>query len=259
MNASVEVATETPDADLGFFGLMALVGLYVGVIPVAIGMLWLPWIRRIDPRYVQFLMALTLGLLGFLAIDALARGHGLRGPGVAGLRRRGARVPRGGDRVPRARGGGRAPARHRGEGEGRGCGAVAAGVPRGARHRPAQPRRGPGHRLLVRHRLAGAWRRADRGLRAAQHHRGTRHSRAGGQGEGSVAGQPAPVRRAWPAGRAAGGPRRVDRGVGLQPQPRRVHVRPRRRRHRPGDRADRAVDPRLRGPPAAPARRRAAW
>jgi hypothetical protein len=28
-------------------GLMALIGLYVGVIPVAIGMLWLPWMRRI--------------------------------------------------------------------------------------------------------------------------------------------------------------------------------------------------------------------
>ena len=50
VNDSIEVAAETPDADLGFFGLMALVGLYVGVIPVAIGMLWLPWIRRIDPR-----------------------------------------------------------------------------------------------------------------------------------------------------------------------------------------------------------------
>jgi zinc transporter ZupT len=81
VNASVDVAAETPDADLGFFGLMALVGLYVGVIPVAIGMLWLPWIRRIDPRYVQFLMALTLGLLGFLAIDALLEGTDFAGQG----------------------------------------------------------------------------------------------------------------------------------------------------------------------------------
>ena len=48
---SIEVAAETPDADLGFYGLMALIGLYVGVIPVAIGMLWLPWVRRIDPRW----------------------------------------------------------------------------------------------------------------------------------------------------------------------------------------------------------------
>ena len=71
---SIEVAAETPDADLGFYGLMALVGLYVGVIPVAIGMLWLPWIRRIDPRLIQFVLALTVGLLAFLGIDALLEG-----------------------------------------------------------------------------------------------------------------------------------------------------------------------------------------
>ncbi len=81
VNASIDVAAETPDADLGFFGLMALVGLYVGVIPVAIGMLWLPWMRRIDPRYVQFLLALTLGLLAFLGIDALLEGTEFAGEG----------------------------------------------------------------------------------------------------------------------------------------------------------------------------------
>jgi hypothetical protein len=28
---------------------MALLGVYVGVIPIALGMLWLPWMRRV-PR-----------------------------------------------------------------------------------------------------------------------------------------------------------------------------------------------------------------
>ena len=78
---SIDVAAETPAADLGFFGLMALVGLYVGVIPVGIGMLWLPWVRSIDPRWVQFLLALTLGLLGFLGIDALLEGTDFAGSG----------------------------------------------------------------------------------------------------------------------------------------------------------------------------------
>src|ERR687893_1139823 len=72
--ASIEVAGETPESDAGFYGLMGLIGLYVGVIPVAIGMLWLPWIRRIDPRWIQFLLALTIGLLAFLGIDALLEG-----------------------------------------------------------------------------------------------------------------------------------------------------------------------------------------
>jgi zinc transporter ZupT len=71
---AIDVAAETPEADVGFYGLMALVGLYVGLIPVAIGMLWLPWIRRIDPRWVQFVLALTVGLLAFLGIDALLEG-----------------------------------------------------------------------------------------------------------------------------------------------------------------------------------------
>ena len=71
---TIAVAAETPATDSGFFGLMALLGLYVGIIPVALGMLWLPFIRRIDPRWVQALLALTVGLLLFLAIDAVQAG-----------------------------------------------------------------------------------------------------------------------------------------------------------------------------------------
>ena len=79
--APIEVAAETPDAGVGFFGLLALIGLYVGVIPVAIGMLWLPWLRSVDKRLVQFLMALTIGLLGFLGLDALLEGQEFAGQG----------------------------------------------------------------------------------------------------------------------------------------------------------------------------------
>jgi zinc transporter ZupT len=82
VDASVEVAAETPEADVGFYSLMALIGLYVGIIPVAIGMLWLPWIRRIDHRWVQFLLALTVGLLAFLGIDALLEGTEIAGGGA---------------------------------------------------------------------------------------------------------------------------------------------------------------------------------
>ena len=71
---AIDVAAETPEADSGFYGLMALLGIYVGVIPVALGMLWLPFVRRIDLRWVQLLLALTIGLLAFLAIDAVQEG-----------------------------------------------------------------------------------------------------------------------------------------------------------------------------------------
>ncbi|HEV2874829.1 MAG TPA: ZIP family metal transporter [Thermoleophilaceae bacterium] len=82
---TIDVAVETPDADLGFYGLMALIGLYVGVIPVAIGMLWLPWVRTVDARWIRFLLAFTVGLLAFLGIDALLEGTELAGTGPEAL------------------------------------------------------------------------------------------------------------------------------------------------------------------------------
>jgi zinc transporter, ZIP family len=74
VTAEIPVAAETPEADLGFFGLMALLGIYVGVIPVSLGMLWLPFIRRIDARWIGALIAFTVGLLALLAIDAALEG-----------------------------------------------------------------------------------------------------------------------------------------------------------------------------------------
>ena len=65
----IPVAVATPDPS-GFLGLMALLGVYVGVIPVALGMLWLPWLRRVPPTLVQVLMSVTVGLLVWLALDA---------------------------------------------------------------------------------------------------------------------------------------------------------------------------------------------
>jgi zinc transporter, ZIP family len=77
----IAAAVETPAGDLGFFGLMALLGVYVGVIPVALGMLWLPWIRRIPRGALRVVMALTVGLLAFLAIDATLEGLELAAEG----------------------------------------------------------------------------------------------------------------------------------------------------------------------------------
>jgi zinc transporter, ZIP family len=77
----IAVAVETPDNDLSFFGLMALLGIYVGVIPVALGMLWLPWVRQIPAGWLRAVMALTVGLLAFLAIDATLEGLELSGEG----------------------------------------------------------------------------------------------------------------------------------------------------------------------------------
>lgn len=67
----IAIAAETPKADSGYFVTFALIGLYVGVLPVAIGLLWLPFLKRLDRRWIHFALALTAGLLVFLAVEAL--------------------------------------------------------------------------------------------------------------------------------------------------------------------------------------------
>jgi zinc transporter, ZIP family len=65
--AAVEARGASPRGFLGY----ALIGLLVGVVPVALGLAWLPSLRRADARWLASFMALTAGLLSFLALDAL--------------------------------------------------------------------------------------------------------------------------------------------------------------------------------------------
>lgn len=67
----IVVATETPRPDMRYFLVFTLIGLYVGVLPVAIGLLWLPFLKRLERRWIHFALALTAGLLVFLAVEAL--------------------------------------------------------------------------------------------------------------------------------------------------------------------------------------------
>jgi zinc transporter, ZIP family len=67
----IAAAVETPGASVkGFLGY-GLIGFLVGVVPIALGLLWLPSLRRADPRWLVAFMALTAGLLTFLGIEAL--------------------------------------------------------------------------------------------------------------------------------------------------------------------------------------------
>ena len=70
----IDVAVETPETGAGFYGLMTLLGTYVGVIPVMLGMLFMPLLRRISDHWVALFMAFTIGLLGFLALDGYLEG-----------------------------------------------------------------------------------------------------------------------------------------------------------------------------------------
>lgn len=75
----IAAAVETPETDGDLFALMALLGLYVGVIPVTLGMLLLPAMRRFRPAWIRVVMAVTVGLLAFLAVDAGLEGFELAG------------------------------------------------------------------------------------------------------------------------------------------------------------------------------------
>ncbi len=68
---TVEVAMMTPRADSRSFLVFGLLGAYVGVIPVFLGLLWLPFLRAMPRAWMDFWISLTIGLLLFLGIDTL--------------------------------------------------------------------------------------------------------------------------------------------------------------------------------------------
>jgi len=65
----IPVAVQTPSAEPKQLVAFTLIGLYVGVIPVALGLMWFPLVKRLGPVGLDVLLAVTLGLLLFLLID----------------------------------------------------------------------------------------------------------------------------------------------------------------------------------------------
>jgi len=68
-----EIAAAAPvlEPSLELAGFFAIIGTYVGIIPVMIGLLWLPFIKKISKNKYHFFLALTAGLLLFLGIDSV--------------------------------------------------------------------------------------------------------------------------------------------------------------------------------------------
>ena len=62
-----------------------MIGLLVGVVPVALGLAWLPSLRRASPQWLAAFMALTAGLLTFLAFEALAEAFDLQAALPSGI------------------------------------------------------------------------------------------------------------------------------------------------------------------------------
>ncbi|NRP22933.1 Zinc transporter ZupT [Ensifer adhaerens] len=68
----IAVAVPTPQATAGQLRLQALVGIIVGIVPVAVGLMFYPVLRGVGASGMAFLLSLTIGLLAFLLVDASA-------------------------------------------------------------------------------------------------------------------------------------------------------------------------------------------
>ena len=70
-DVEIPVAFVTPKPDTKTFWGFTLIGLYVGVIPIFLGIFWLPALRTLGKNWMTFLLAVTAGLLIFLGLDTL--------------------------------------------------------------------------------------------------------------------------------------------------------------------------------------------
>ncbi len=94
---TIAIATLTPQPSLSSILDLAKIGTIVGVIPVFLGLLWFPFLRRIASRWMNYLLGFTVGLLVFLGVESIAEavetagslpkafgGFGLVATGLAG-------------------------------------------------------------------------------------------------------------------------------------------------------------------------------
>jgi zinc transporter ZupT len=80
----VEAAALAPTPNVEQASYFAVIGTYVGVIPVLIGLLWFPFIKRLSINKYNFFLSLTAGLLVFLGIDALVESNEIAAESIAG-------------------------------------------------------------------------------------------------------------------------------------------------------------------------------
>ena len=224
---TIEAAVETPDADLGFYGLMALIGLYVGRDPGRDR----DALAAVDARRRRALDWLPARVHGRTA--RLPRRRGAAG-GHRPRRRRAPRPSAG----PRWSGSARRAPTSRWPASTRGCATRRAAPAAGAARASLGDRaaflvalgiglHNLGEGLAIGSAyavgLARARRRAGGRLRASQHDGGARDRRAGRARSGRRTSAASCCSACSPG--APGGAGRVDRRLGLQPEPRGAHVR----------------------------------
>ncbi|MBA2303578.1 MAG: metal transporter [Acidobacteria bacterium] len=70
----IPVALRTPEPGGRQLLIFAAIGLFVGVIPVALGLLWFPVLRGLGRNGIDAVLAFTIGLLLFLVLDGTEEG-----------------------------------------------------------------------------------------------------------------------------------------------------------------------------------------
>ena len=79
----IEVAVPTPAVTASQLRFQAMIGIFVGVVPIIFGLMFYPVLRGVKQGGMNFLMALTIGLLVFLMIDATASAMQIAGNSAA--------------------------------------------------------------------------------------------------------------------------------------------------------------------------------
>lgn len=82
---TIEVATSTPVWSLQRVWGYILLGIFIGVIPVGLGLMFYPYLKTMGQKGLQFLLTLTLGLLVYLFIDTIQEGMELASRAAGGL------------------------------------------------------------------------------------------------------------------------------------------------------------------------------
>ena len=67
----VDAAFASLEPDVDLFAFLGMIGFLIGVVPIMIGLLWYPFIKKLGKNAFNFFLAFTMGLLIFLGIDAV--------------------------------------------------------------------------------------------------------------------------------------------------------------------------------------------
>jgi len=70
-STEVDAAFASLEPNVDLFVFLGMIGFLIGVVPIMIGLLWYPFIKKLGQNTFNFFLAFTMGLLIFLGIDAV--------------------------------------------------------------------------------------------------------------------------------------------------------------------------------------------